>query len=481
MRSRKIFSSIFQKTRGGRPNVQYQGKQGASRSIHHQARPLQPFLLERFDGWDDSTLSLSSSECEPLSLKELLTYADDQGMERWESLSLGYVEPAHGSEDVREAVVAAQFKNNSNNNASAVDAGCVNICAPQEGIFLALHALGLQPGDHVIAVAPAYQSLHEIAASLGCEVDLWWPEEMETEVTLPSSSSDDTSTTSTKTVKSMTFRPETLQSLVRPGNTKLVVGNFPHNPTGALPSSTEFQSMIDTVSDPAVDAWFLVDEMYQGLEHPNSSNASEHNARSPQYVPPLPSIATCLPKGISLGGLSKSYGLPGLRVGWLVNTLPRFQQRVKELKDYTTICPPAPSESLALIALRAQPDLWHRNRTILAEGLPVLRQFVLEQKSLDDKGSLFDLEWCEPRGGTFAWVKMVPSLENAGNHTTTTASEYSQGVRQRTGLMMVPSGLFAEYQADDMRDDRLRLTFGKKGLKNLLQVWQNDICRTNLK
>ena len=167
-------------------------------------------------------------------------------------------------------------------------------------------------------------------------------------------------------------------------------------------------------------------------------------------------------RGISLGGMSKSYGLPGLRIGWLVNRDPSFHKRVSELKDYVSICPPAPSEALAFIALRAQGQVWQRSRDIIAEGLPLLRQFVTDQANNHQDHSF---EWCEPLGGTFSWVKFQ-------SKRGMTASEYSQKVRQRTGLMMVPSGLFPECRATD---DRLRLTYGKTGLKELLEVWERDL------
>jgi aspartate/methionine/tyrosine aminotransferase len=407
----------------------------------HRRRPLQPFLLERFDGWKDSTLSLSSSECEPLSLKDLLSFADDEGSQRWESLSLGYVEPSNGSAYLREEIIKAQvaMASTSQTTVELDPSYCVNVCAPQEGIFLAIQAM-CQPGDHIVCVAPAYQSLYEVAASLGCEVTLWWPEEVEMKDT-------NTFQTTTQKSKTMTFNPSTLESLMRPGQTKMVVANFPHNPTGALPSHQDFQSMMDIIQGHG--AWFLVDEMYQGLEH-----AGEHHR--------LSSVATCMPKGISLGGVSKSYGLPGLRIGWLVNQDAAFHQRVSELKDYTTICPPAPSEALAFIALRGRGALWQRSRGIIANGLPKLRDFITNTTLTYP---LHTFEWCEPQGGTFAWVKFSST-------SGVSASEYCQAVRQRTSLMMVPAGLFPECLPFD---DRIRMTYGKKGTEELLKVLEGDL------
>lgn len=278
-------------------------------------------------------------------------------------------------------------------------------------------------------------------------------------VAINGSSSSSSNTTLTQT-SSWRFHPGTLEKLIRPNQTKLVVANFPHNPTGALPSLDDYQKMIDIVQ--ANGSWFLVDEMYRGLEHPQQG----------RFVPPLPPVAACMPRGISLGGVSKSHGLPGLRIGWLVNgqelvSPSLFQKRVAELKDYTTICPPAPSEALAFVALRAQEALWQRSRRILAQGLPVLRQFIQHRRQ--------SFTWSEPLGGTFAWVKFNNSRDDrksSGGGSSLTASQYCNTLRQRTGLTIVPSSLFTECKA---KDDHLRLTFGKKGLDLLLQVWDREL------
>ena len=106
--------------------------------------PLQPFLIERYAGWFDGSDSLSSSEVEPLSLNQLLLHADADGLRRYETLSLGYPDPSEGSRYLRDAI-AGQY--------ATVSADQVNVCAPQEGILLAMTAM-LQPGDAVIATVP---------------------------------------------------------------------------------------------------------------------------------------------------------------------------------------------------------------------------------------------------------------------------------------------------------------------------------------
>eukprot|EP00966_Prymnesium_polylepis_P063218 1467271-Prymnesium_polylepis.1 len=135
------------------------------RALTSSARPLQPFLVERYPGWSTpGAESLTSSECEPLLLPELLALADDSTRVMWEVLSLGYPDQP-GSAYLREEI-AAQY--------TTVGAADVNVVAPQEGIYLAMRAL-LSAGDHVVVTAPCYQSLYEIALSIGCEVSYWRP------------------------------------------------------------------------------------------------------------------------------------------------------------------------------------------------------------------------------------------------------------------------------------------------------------------
>ena len=140
----------------------------------------------------------------------------------------------------------------------------------------------LSPGDRVVAMTPCYQSLTEIARSRGCDVVAWEPH-------LPAGGAP-------------RFPIETLEEALSARPTRLVVCNLPHNPTGALLSHTEFEALVSLCRRHG--CYLFVDEMYRGLEHGGSQ------AQLPAAVDAYPE------RGISLGGLSKSYGLPGLRIGW---------------------------------------------------------------------------------------------------------------------------------------------------------------------
>ena len=107
---------------------------------------LRPFLVEQYAGWFDGSDSLSSSECQPMTMRELLSMADDDSRRQWIELSLGYPAFNTGSKFLRDTIAQQHA------NLSADDG--VNVCAPQEGISLAMKAL-LTPGDRVIATTPS--------------------------------------------------------------------------------------------------------------------------------------------------------------------------------------------------------------------------------------------------------------------------------------------------------------------------------------
>jgi aspartate/methionine/tyrosine aminotransferase len=171
----------------------------------------------------------------------------------------------------------------------------------------------LRPGDHVICTFPGYQSLYQIAADQGCEVTQWRPEEEH----------------------GWRFNPEFLEEHLRP-NTRLLVFNFPHNPTGSLPSQEDFTRILDFARKN--DLYIFSDEMYRLLELDPAER--------------LPSVCEQYEKAVSLFGMSKTFGMAGVRLGWLVTRDRALFEKMAAYKDYTTICGSGPSEILSLIALR---------------------------------------------------------------------------------------------------------------------------------
>jgi hypothetical protein len=130
--------------------------------------------MEKMEGWRPGVLQLAASDCEPLSLRELLTMAeeggDDDSRQRWEELSLGYPPCSEGAPMLRREIAHGLYGG---------DLGPEDVLGviPAEGILLAMHSLGLEAGDHVVAMAPGYASLSSIASQgLGCRVTHWRPE-----------------------------------------------------------------------------------------------------------------------------------------------------------------------------------------------------------------------------------------------------------------------------------------------------------------
>ena len=394
----------------------------------YTTRPaLRPFRVEQYEGWFDGSDSLTSSECEPLSLRELLAMADPPSLARWEALSLGYPAYNHGSLDLREEISA------SYGGAERLSAELVNVCAPNEGINLAMNAL-LAPGDGVVATTPCYQSLTEVARSIGCEIVGWHPR-------FAAAAGDGRSARARFDVD------ELLELLERHPRTRLLCCNFPHNPTGALPTRDDFARLVERCRRGGIH--LFIDEMYRGLEH--------------EGVEQLPSAVDAYERGVSLGGLSKSFGLPGLRIGWLACRDPAVMARVSVIKDFISICPPVPSEVLGVVALRSRGAILAAQRERVAAGLAALRGFMARHAE--------HFEWLEPSAGTFAF----PRLRASGD---VSSEAYCSRLRQRAGLMLMPSAIFSAHGDWDEAagvGERVRVTFGRSQTEPLLKRWAEDL------
>jgi aspartate/methionine/tyrosine aminotransferase len=168
---------------------------------------------------------------------------------------------------------------------------------PEEGIFVAMNAI-LEPGDNVICTFPGYQSLYQIAESIGCTVTKWMPQEE----------------------KGWEFDVDFLRHSITP-QTKLIVVNFPHNPTGYIPSKEQYNEIINIAKEHGV--YLFSDEMYRFLEYDPADR--------------LPSAAEKYEKAISLFGMSNTFGMAGVRTGWVITRDANLYEKMAALKDYTTI------------------------------------------------------------------------------------------------------------------------------------------------
>lgn len=358
-----------------------------------------PFKLERYFARYEFTVRhlLSASDCEGLRLAELLGLADAESRALWDRLGLGYTE-SQGHPRLR-AEIASLYQ--------AVRADDVLLAAPEEAIFLAMHTL-LEPGDHVVALAPAYQSLAEVARAIGCEVTAW-------PIALRESG--------------WRLDLDRLAASLTP-RTRLLVINFPNNPTGLLPGRGDLDAILELARRRGV--YVFSDEMYRWLE--------------PDPARRLPAVADLYELGITLSGLSKSFALAGLRLGWLATRAPGVIERCLALKDYTTICHSAPSEVLALMALRARDQILARNLDLIRANTEKAAGFFAARPDL--------FRWLPPDAGSVAF----PLWTGPG-----TVEALCEGLIEQQGVMVVPGSLF------DQPGRHFRVGLGRRGFAAALE------------
>lgn len=368
---------------------------------------IAPFEIEQyFDRYEFTTPHLlCASDCETVSVAELLEMAGTS-IGDFGQLRLGYTE-AQGNLELRTAV-ARLYK-------SIQPDQVLVLTAPEEGIYLSMRTL-LEPGDHVIVLTPAYNSLLNVAQHISGNVSQW---EIQ------------------PTASGWQIDMDAFERMVKP-ETKLIIVNFPHNPTGFLPTLEQFQAIIDIAQ--RHDTWLFCDEMYRGLE----LNGAET----------LPSAADLYLRAIVLAGLSKTYGLPGLRSGWLIIQDAELRAQLKNWKHYTSICPPAPSEFLAQAALQVREQLIGRNRRLIEQNLLTARPFF------DRWSSLF--EWRPPQAGSVALVGLnLPS-----------ATDYCHKLAESAGVLLLPSSYLG------YGDQHVRIGLGRADFADNLVVYDRYLAAT---
>lgn len=361
--------------------------------------PIAPFRLERYFGLHEFSAKhlLSSSDCETISVKQLVDGADEETRAAWETLKLGYTE-SQGLPQLRRDI--AKMYEEAPCGQIKIAADQIVVGAPEELIFVAMSAM-LTAGDHVVCLGPAYQSLHEVARAIGCELDMW--------NLRPVPGAADSSDVGT-----WGLDWDALSNLVRP-STKMLIVNIPHNPTGFLPTTAEQLRLVHFAESTNGGLLLFSDEMYRLLEHQDVSHR-------------LPSTCTLYKKCITLSGMSKAFGLPGLRIGWLASAMDDvpFVHKILSLKDYTTICSSGPSEVLAWMGLRSQQRLISRNMEMVAANLAALESCCRRNPS--------QLRLLRPTAGSTAlleWISGGDDLE----------AFCAQALASR-GLMIVPGSMF---------------------------------------
>lgn len=367
------------------------------------------FALERyFARWEFAVDHLlCASDVQGWPMADLLALADDETRALWDRLTLGYTESTGHPLLRRE--IAALYED--------LEADDVLVFAGAEEAIFCLANVLVGPGDHVIVTWPGYQSLYEVARAAGAEVTL---HELREDA-------------------DWALDIERLRASLTPA-TRLIIVNAPHNPTGMLPDRATFDALVALAAD--AGAHLLLDEVYRFLEFDETDR--------------LPAGADVVERGISLGVMSKSFAMAGLRIGWLATRDRALLARCAAFKDYTTICSSAPSEVLALIGLRARAAVLARSRSIVAANLERLDTFF------EDWSDRF--AWVRPRAGSVGFPRLtVPGV---------TIDDWAAALVEAEGVLLLPGSQFG------FGGNHFRLGFGRTDLPVALERLEAYASRT---
>jgi len=366
---------------------------------------IAPFLTEHYFAQYEFTTpyQLCNSDCETMTIEELLKLADTS-LEQLGQLSLGYTETL-GHPDLRAAIAAAYTKVDTED--------VVMLATPVEGIYLVAHA-ALNSGDEVIVLSPAYDALINTFEHVVGPANVYRWEIVPSE---------------DNTHWELDFNH--LNRLISP-KTKLLVVNFPHNPTGYLPTQNQLNEIACIVE--RNNLILFCDEMYFDLVHSGT--------------PRITSAADTTEKAIILSGLSKTYGLPGLRTGWLVIQDEELRSNIINWKFYTSICASAPSEFLALAAWKVRHQLRDRSIAQIEHNLQLAESFFARWPDL--------FIWRKPMAGSTALVGMnVPSV-----------MDFATQLAEKAGILILPATTLGS------DDHHVRMGFGRAAFGEALKKFE---------
>jgi len=368
---------------------------------------LPDFALEVYLGeWEFAARHhLTASDAQTLTVAELLALAGLERRTAFEQLALSYT-PTWGTPELLEAVAGTYQRLGPEH--------VLTFSGAEEAIFWAMQEL-VGAGEHAIVTVPNYQSMESVTIATGADVDGL--------VLSP--------------VDGWALDLDALTKLLRP-TTRLVCVNLPNNPTGALPSRETFTRLAQLCDERGIR--LFSDEVYRGLELDRATM--------------LPQAAELSNTAISLNVMSKSYGLPGLRIGWLATRDRALLERLERRKHYTTIANAAPSEFLATTALGAGERIQARNRAIIAANIPLLNAFF------ERHADRFD--WSPPQGGCVCFPRLRGG-EDAG--------PFCRRLVQRAGVILLPAEIYASALGDVPRE-HFRIGVGRHGTAEALAAFE---------
>jgi aspartate/methionine/tyrosine aminotransferase len=277
-----------------------------------------------------------------------------------------------------------------------------------------MHAL-LEPADHAVVLVPNYQSMESVPRSI-CAV----------------------SGVALHPGKNWQLDLAEVRAALRP-NTRLVAVNFPNNPTGAIADRGTFEELIALCRDRGV--YLFSDEVYRGIERDEGKR--------------LPQAADLYEQALSLNVVSKAYGLPGLRVGWIACRDRDLLAKMLGLKHYLSICNAGPSELLACIALKSRERILERNRELCAANLHKLDGFFARWADR--------FEWYTPDGGCIAYPRYLgpDGIES-----------FCARLVEEAGVLLLPASMYRS-ELIETPADRFRIGYGRVGMYGALEAFED--------
>ncbi len=365
---------------------------------------MRNFELEVFfSKWEfKAKYHLTASDMESMSLSELMAMASEEERKSFDNLWLGYTQ-TYGDPFLREEIAKTYDNMNSEN--------ILCFAGAEEGIYTAMRTL-LTPEDHAIVVVPNYQAAETIPLSI-CDV---------TGVSLKEDNNWDLDIN------------EVIGAL-RP-HTKLISINFPNNPTGKIIPKDDLDRLVEVAREFGI--YIFSDEVYRGIEAEDKR---------------IPQLADIYEKGISLNVMSKAYGLPGLRIGWIACQETELLAKFERYKHFLTICNSGPSEILSIIALRNRDSILDRNRKLVSQNLEKLDNFFGEFPHL--------FEWKRPDGGAVAYPKYIGAKD---------CTEFCEDLINDTGVLLLPPSIYKS-ELLPTPPDHFRIGFGRNGMDEMLDVF----------
>lgn len=372
---------------------------------------MRNFELETyFSKWEfTAKYHLTASDAESMTLRELLDLANVPVPGPLDDLWLGYTETM-GAPDLRRAIAATY------NQMSAENILC--FAGAEEGVYTAMRVL-LDRDDHAIVVVPNYQAAETIPLDICAATGVVLDPENEWRLDL-----------------------DEIRRAIQP-NTRLLSINFPNNPTGAILPIDDYGELVSLCRE--FGLYLFSDEVFRLLELDETRR--------------IPQAADVYEKGLSLNVLSKAYGLPGLRIGWIATQDKDLLLRLERYKHYLSISNSAPSERLAVIALGVRDKILDRNRALLRRNLGKLDAFF------GDYPTLFD--WSHPDGSCVAF----PRYTGEGG-----VEAFCASLVEESGVLLLPASV---YRSELMKtpSDRFRIGFGRRNVDAGLAAFREFLER----